>query len=38
MQKHFVPTFDAELLGSHLNVVMNKKGKEDVVCGKMKVI
>lgn len=38
MQKHFVPTFDAEILGNHLNVVMNKKGKEDVVCGKMKVI
>lgn len=28
MQKHFVPTFDAEILGSHLNVVMNKKERK----------
>lgn len=27
MQKHFVPSFDAEELENHLNKIMNKKGR-----------
>lgn len=39
MQKHFVPTFDVKALENHLNIMMNKnRGKEDIVCGKMKII
>lgn len=38
MQKHFVPSFDAEALENYLNTIMNNaKRKEDVICGEMNV-
>lgn len=39
MQKHFIPTFDTENLENYLKITMNENnGKEDVVCGEMKMI
>lgn len=37
MYKHVILFFDAETLGNHLNIMMNKR-KEDIICGQIKLI